>query len=261
MTIGTSSTSALSWDGYAANQRIRLPGSAVRRFLAAIVGTRPELNLRNRWWHRLVLVTFFPLMVAVAILVTALQGGPNGGNLALDQRVVITDLLSFVEAFKGSGDPIVAFDAEDGWLGVGSAGNQSRSILGGLAMVRDQIACKSGGSVFGGATGELYIVGSQRGGVGIEPLPNRPGQNAGVSESRCWGPADLKDVPISDIIKYRPSVTATLMKWLRSGLIGGVVAVGLAFALALLYYRGFVYVAFGPRQTSKAANRTEPTRG
>jgi hypothetical protein len=73
----------------------------MRRFLAAIVGTPLDLDLRNRWWHRLALVVFVLVTVFSTLAAAAARGGMIPADLAGTERVVTTDLLSFTGGFEG----------------------------------------------------------------------------------------------------------------------------------------------------------------
>ena len=156
----------------------------MRRILPIVIGTRPDLNLRRRWWHRLALVAYTMLVVATGIVVALARGGVEAAELSASQRVVTADLLSFTEGFSGSGNPATAFNALDGWLGFDSEARRPTWLDVASALTKNQVDCKRGGRVHGAKEGAINVISVKPVGSGVRivPMPNRQGD-----KSECYG--------------------------------------------------------------------------
>lgn len=200
---------------------------------------RPDLQLSSRWWHRLLIVLFWLALVATAGAVTAWFGGPMADMVEPHQRVVLTDLLSFIDSFDSGGDPMVAFDHQPGWLAVGRSTAHRRWFEFSLALVEGEVRCRPGGGV-----DDVTVIGT------LVPMPNRPGEVGDPATSRCWAPPGSADVPASEVIKYMPPRTVVVRAWLRSALAGVAAAAIMGFAF-IGVYSALLYVVFGAERISR----------
>lgn len=212
------------------------------RLFRILLGRRDDLNLRTRWWHRLVLVA--TVLSAAGVFLWALsEQEMRSDDIAQDDRVTVTDLLSYTDSYTLQGNPAEYFQTSPGFLGVEEAGQ-----LGGisLALLFKLIECRQGGNVGLRLTGNAQHIGTNINGMDLFAMPNRPGEAAGV-HSRCWGPETVSAVPVNQVTKFQPSTWATVKFYARAALIAAVASAVLLLVFWNIYYRVFMYIAFGRR--------------
>lgn len=222
----------------------------MRRVLARIVGTRPELRLRDRWWHRLVQVVFTCSIGALIYL-----GWPNSKlispqDVSPENRVEVSNLFDFTTRFSGGGNPAVAFNAsEGGWLVATGSDGQDHFYDWIIGIDHNRFQCKRGGGLMGASSDTMQsgdYVATQAGNVTVVPFMNHQGEKPGIASSVCWGPDYLAPTLATADIRYvHPSMAAKTLFLAKESLLL-VVKIGmLALLASVLYYRLILYIIFG----------------
>lgn len=245
-----------------------------------LVGFRDDLPLSERWWHRLAKVVFLTtsLIAVVGIVWAASQFTPT----ASEANVLITQTLERHRQSDGGMTSVQSFMAIPGKVGVrnddGSIGQwlQESEVSSAICAVGepvevgrsvgltktdeekrvDDIATKLGGTyedrlayiipdTVGGKTGHCFMPRLVRNGIAFKPFDD-PFEKWRVEHDSSYGhssglPLELLTADRIVKWKYAPAAYAEF--------IGFVVGMFVAFVFVLLnaYYRGLIYIAFGPR--------------
>ena len=210
----------------------------MRRTLHGGFGFRPDLDLDQRWWHRLAKVAFTLVLLVATVTVVLLAFSENPGANSGNARVII-DVVTFTDDNRDSKNTLPAFFALEGRLGrLMSDGGiyqyYSTNFL-------DKSECRyvdpakqsdAKNYIDVPLDSDFELIG--------QTVPNEPGDE--ILDGYCMFQVGV-DIPYGhDLVKweYRPILYAQL------------ISIGLSF-LALgavltmnLYYRGLVYVICGP---------------
>jgi hypothetical protein len=222
----------------------------MRGVISRLFGIRYDVDLGQRWWHRLskvLYVVFLFLVVGIFWLVwSGTQPEANSSN------VVVKDSLSVYLALADKSVPNIlpGFLAQPGRLGAFEKGGRDKiEYVSEYSLGRswctadapryaDQIAKHLNDRSFGA---QHNTAGSVL--AGIKQAQTSPDQTA-----FCWFDSGVREHGIDQIIKYefteRARVTATMETLAKAALI--IFLVNLV--LLNLYYRGLVYVVVGRKK-------------
>jgi hypothetical protein len=211
------------------------------RAVELIFGVRRDLDLDSRWWHRLAKVALVVAVLPVAgfaLLIAMEHVYPNTGN-----AVVLTDLVSFGKG-RPDGNYVPAFLASPGELGrvSPSGGISSPDVRDVGRIICDVAYTREAVAAVPSRPGEYLSFNPN------EPfdliLPDSPGGSTKRPHCVVPMPSRLDDLKSADsIVKYE-------MAWrARASKVGIAIllVVGWVALLTNVYWRGVIYIAFGPR--------------
>lgn len=210
----------------------------MRRILFVAFGFRLDLDLDQRWWHRLAKVAFTLVLLVATVTIVVVAYSANPGANPGNSRV-ITDVVTFTDANRDSKNTLPAFFALEGRLGrLMSDGGiyqyYSTNLLDKSECRYVDPARQSDAKNYIDVPffSDFELIG--------QTVPNKPGDE--ILDGYCMFQVGV-DIPYGrDLVKweYRPIMYAQF------------IFIGLSF-LALgavltmnLYYRGLVYIICGP---------------
>jgi hypothetical protein len=221
--------------------------------VSSLFGIRYDVDLGQRWWHRLskvVYAVFLFLLVGVCWLVlSGTQPDANSSN------VVVKDSLALYLALADKSVPNIlpGFLAQPGQLGAFEKGGRdkigwvSEYTLGRSWCTADaprfaeQIAKHLNERSYGREQNTAASVLA-----GIKQAQTSPDQAA-----FCWFDASIREYGVDQIIKYEFTDRA---RWTaQAQMLGKAALIIFLVNLVLLnlYYRGLVYVVVGPRKSPR----------
>ena len=199
----------------------------MRSFLRVLLGFREDLDLDERWWHRLAKVAAFLFFVGVTLVAGILwREGAVRRPAAGDVEVVATMsdfLLSRYNAAKGAQEIDVS---------------EFRSIAGEDGLRKEPRFEPV--YLYSADCGVATLV-KDAGGVPVNPPKPLP---------YCTG---VGDADADSIVKYRYTTAGTVKLWIMTGIVGVFWAALIAVPVLNLYYRGLVFIICGPTKKPAAA--------
>jgi hypothetical protein len=224
------------------------------RAIELMFGVRSDLDLNVRWWHRLAKVAFtvvsILLSAAAFLLAWGSIGTPNTNSV-----VVLTDLRRFGDG-RADGNYVSAFIESPGELGRVDYGGWISSPP--LEEVR-RIECDPKNKRYKPDPNAPRIDPSFK---PFEPseiigrtVPDRPGGDILTANCTIPLPSSLESLKSADqIIKYRVPWNDRLQPYA----IAALVVLAWLWLATNLYWRGLIYIAFGPRKRGAGDIDTQP---
>ena len=224
-------------------------------FFSSLFGIRHDIDLSQRWWHRLfkvLYVVFLLLVVGIFWLAwSTTQPEANSSN------VVVKDALSLYLASADKSVPNIlpGFLAQPGRVGALERGGRDKIeyvseyylehswCTADAPRFADQIAKHLNERSFGA---EHNTAGSVL--AGIKQAQTSPDQTG-----FCWFDSGIRQYGIDQIIKYEFTERARFSAKAEAFAKAALIMFLINLVLLNLYYRGFVYVVVGPRKKSPNA--------
>lgn len=229
----------------------------MKRLQQWLVGLRDDLDLHQRWWHRLSLVTVSLSTVAVAVVVGILSHrpiAPNAGNI-----VVIARLGAYTAAHPELANTVPTFAA----LGHVAFETPSGAIVG-YGELESEYFCSAD---LGAHPTEVAVFLRRADAAAYAEMDAEKAAQwlgahaAGGEVGNCIGRKDLDRPESSKIISYRLGNGALVFGFVRAALWGAAGAFLWCLVALNAYYRGLMYVLFGSRRQSVAGPDVGHNRG
>lgn len=216
-----------------------------------LVGKRTDIDLRTKWWHRLVSVLYLVAFALVSLIALAVAWS-SAVPAATESSVVIYETLQDVADRAAPTENFAAtFANRPGRLGLRQA-NGTIDYLSEYGM-RDTVCMRKPldglEEVASTLNRRSYTQAYSAEAIG-RSLRQKYGDKA---EGICWydsGVSSLSDRSWRDAVKYdftwlaTANATFTYLSWTVVGLFAA------HMLFSLVYYRGIVYIIVGPRQTT-----------
>lgn len=226
----------------------------MRRIIDGVFGLRRDVPLSKRWWHRLFVVLFTLVLVAVSVcsvLVVYREPDTRSKNIR-----VIDNLRAYTSAHPELANTVPAFQAL-GRVGATSA----KGTVDSLYLPPDSVFCSADLIAH---LEDVPFLGDDLNAASRQELLKRivaklEEERAKGGERRVCFFRPKSDLPNSDsIIAYSFTPAATVRAWAGALARGALVLLGCAFVLTNLYYRALIYIVFGaPRRGGAAAQQAD----
>jgi hypothetical protein len=210
-----------------------------------LFGFRDDVDLDQRWWHRLAKVTFVLLCVVVAVLVAIMNDRapkPTGGNI----RIVET-LNDYAKGHKNVASLMPGFATGPGIVGTL---NDDGSVTQQYAL-ESYVFCSWDLSAH--PEEELAFLNehfaSRYPNTTVEEVKKWMTEAGQIPTPACMDPDNVvPGQPASKIVRYGFTTQAQMSRWATTGLTTFLWAALVAFVTMNVYYRGLVFIICGPRK-------------
>ena len=223
-----------------------------------VLGIRRDVDLTERWWHRLFKVLYLvSFTVIVSFGTWLLWDGFDSSTPNRKHVRIVSDLSSFL----GTADPrtaniVPSFMEQEGRLGILSDDGKRLEYMSDYSM--DQTWCTPSALDHLNETAAfLNDRDFTKANTGMTVLASvqRTFKPDDKDTRLCWVAPSLKDTDLSQIVKYQFTSRGYLGA-LWDHYFGFVVGVVIAHTLLLnLYYRGLVYIIVGKRKAPAPRSR------
>ena len=225
----------------------------MKSFARWLFGLRDDLDLDQRWWHRLLKVVFV-LGACVVIAFGALMVSRTEPETTMDNVRVLTDLGRFSKTSDEKSNAILAFLKAPGTLGRLGSESERIDYISSYTLEKGWCAPYQFGYVDEQTNKPLK---EQKSGYSytLRPIPTDTSDKESNDEhANCWLATDLDVAHTSDVIKYEFTEEAARRAKLTAGAqwLGGILVAWLI--LGNLYYRGLVFIICGPRPKGQAVH-------
>jgi hypothetical protein len=210
------------------------------RAIELILGIRRDLALDSRWWHRLAQVSLVVLAAAcVTVATRALHVRPeiSTGNVR-----VIDNLRDYTLRYADEVDPVFLFDFI-GRTAVIAPGGEVSQVFG----LRSNVFCNARADELmqylvalkdHPHLGDILAAKHSKVHLGSKTHP----------EAGCVIKASFEENDPSKIVRVEVTGMAKVWAWLKAAALAAGIAALLAVVACNVYWRGLIYIAFGPRK-------------